>query len=158
MSMRIADHLRKLCHIPLRKHIHTPGIAVSVFNQSDRSDVQRTFRSQLVFVQCLYDISPTPECYLGLTSRSSSISRVFSLLLTYSLVPWTQSRFSLKNPTMPSFESSSLDEQTLGRLRFFNESATPPRVPRSIALMNQEIAIGYVLVLSGIFDLIVHLD
>jgi hypothetical protein len=67
----------------------------------------------------------------------------------HSLVPWTQSRFSLEIPAMPGFESSSLDGQTPGRLQFFNESATPPRVPRSIALMNQEIAIRYVLVLTS---------
>jgi hypothetical protein len=58
---------------------------------------------------------------------------------------------------MSGSESSLLEGQTLGRLQFFNESATPLRVPRSIALMNQGLAIGYVLVLSGTFYLIFNL-
>jgi hypothetical protein len=69
-----------------------------------------------------------------------------------------QSKFSPKSPVMSSSESSLLDEQTLERLQFFSESATPPRVPRSIALMNQELAIRYVLGINGTVDLIIYLD
>jgi hypothetical protein len=58
---------------------------------------------------------------------------------------------------MSGSESSLLDEQTLGRLQFFSESVTPPTVPRPIALINQELARGYVLILSGTFDFIFYL-
>jgi hypothetical protein len=107
--------------------------------------------SQLVFVQCLHNRS-----FRAHAAILSNFTRVQPTSY-HNLVPWMQSKFSPEPPVMSSSESLLLDEQTLERLQFFSESATPPRALRSIVLINRELASGYVLVLSGTFDLIIYL-
>jgi hypothetical protein len=137
---------------------------------ADKSDAPRpaVMLGQLsvswcVFVQCLYNtfqnVQNVHHSRFFRQSHDLILSNLTRVKPTshYNLVLWTQSKFSPMPPTMSGSESSSLDEQTLGRLRFFRESAIPQRVPRSIALINQAIATGYALVLSRTFDLIFHL-
>jgi hypothetical protein len=109
-----------------------------------------------VFVRCLYNMSRF-VCRSHVAILSNLIISRVQPTSYHSLVPWTQSRFSPESPTMSSSGSLLLDEQTLGRLQFFSESATPPRVPRSMASINLALTNWCVLVLSGTFDLIFYL-
>lgn len=70
---------------------------------------------------------------------------------------WIQRRIYPAFPTMPSSESSSLEEPTLGRHRFCRESVTPRRIQRSTGVMNQRMTIGYALLPISAFDLIISL-
>ena len=97
---------------------------------------QMRLRSLVMFVQYLCNISPRVSPHQSHT--------------------WIQSRISHPPPIMSSFESSSLEEQMRGRLLFYSESVTPPRVQRSTALIHREIAIQYALAPSGNFDLIIY--
>jgi hypothetical protein len=120
-----------------------------------------TFQSTFQVSWCLSSVCTTYPRMLHIFRRShlASLNNLTRVQPTsyHSLVPWTQNRFFPKPPTMSGSECSLLEEQTLGRLQSFSESATPPRVPRSIALINQGLAIGYAFVLSGTLDLIFYL-
>jgi hypothetical protein len=73
--------------------------------------------------------------------------------LTSTLRLWLHRRISPDFPATSSSESSSLEEQTRGKHRFSNESATQPKVLRSTVLINREFANRYDLVLIGASDL-----
>jgi hypothetical protein len=142
-------------------------IAPSVLTEIRIRSSQRSFEHERMSVPtfpgtagvCPVFVQHVPErfrrFYAAVLSNPTCVQHTYY----HSLVPWTrmQSKFSPMLQTMSGSESSSLDEQTLGRLQSFGESATLQKVPRSIALMNQELAIGYVCVLSAAFDLICNL-
>jgi hypothetical protein len=111
-----------------------------------------------MFVPCLQQVPEYLHIFV-LTPLSSPISRTYSASSYNTLVRWLQSRISPSPPRMSGSESSLSEGRMPGRLRFYSESVTPPRVQRSTALIHREIAIQYALAHSpsSNFDLIVFL-
>jgi hypothetical protein len=95
---------------------------------------------------------------LGARTHPFDLTRVHSTLtslISYNtLVQCIHSRFSPKRPPTSGSESSSSEERMRGRPRFCKESATPPTIQRSIALIHREFVLGYVLVARGSSNLI----
>ena len=113
-------------------------------NTDSDSDVLVSRPAMDRWVRLLYPVYPHTR--VNKTFVCSAYVQPFS---TYDTLIWTQSKSSLKSPTMSSSESSLLEEQTQARPRFCKEFAIPPRVQRSTGLVRGESACGYVLVLSG---------
>ena len=133
---------------------------INPLNETTRPDLHT---SQLMFVLCII--------------TSSGFQRVINTILLASLntfVPWVQSRalnaiawirfrlclrLRFRGPyasQISNSECSSLEEQMPGRLRFCRESATQQRVQRSTGLVRRVLAIRYVLIPNGAFNLIVY--
>jgi hypothetical protein len=85
---------------------------------------------------------------------NSPYAKPWPVLLIATFVLWLHNRI-FPMSQMSSSESSLLGKRTQERPPSSREFATPPRVQRSTVLIHRELAVGYVLVISGAFNLIV---
>jgi hypothetical protein len=124
ITLAYPDWYSRTCHTALRKAIHTSGIAASVFKYCMPS-AQRPFGMTVPGSAgvCPVFVQHVPECYIssvGLTSRTSAISRVFSLLLT---TVWCHGRRAA-SPKRSRLPVPSSDYWTSKRWEDFNSSAS----------------------------------
>jgi hypothetical protein len=127
---------------------------------------RRSAGLRAVFVQQLLEYlssTHTKVHRFGLSPQSPANSlctppgRLLYSIVTFAL--WIHSSLKIfPKSQMSSSESSSLEKQTQEKHPSSREFATPPTVQRSTVLIHRAHAIGYVLVPSGAFDLIVQPD